>query len=69
MFDEPEFLTPAYLRELEVWVCAWYNKVIAAIFLRHPYHLDEKTVESLQRYYHARYSPTEAAEVGFESRH
>lgn len=69
MLDESKPLTPEYLRELEVWTCAWYDEAIVANFVRPPYHPDEKTIERLRGYYHAGLSPTEAVEACFGRMH
>ncbi|CAD6560030.1 hypothetical protein LMG28727_07028 [Paraburkholderia kirstenboschensis] len=69
MLDESEPLTLELLRELEVWTCAWYDKAIAANFVRSAYHPDAKVIKLLQGYYHAGLSPAEAAEACFGRRH
>lgn len=67
MLDELE--TPEYLRELEVWACAWYDEAVVANFIRPPYRPDGKTIKRLQGYYHSGLSPSEAAEACFGRKH
>jgi hypothetical protein len=69
MFDESQSLTPQLARDLIAWTRAWFDRVVAANFVRPPYYPDATTVKRLQGYFHAGLSPAEAAEACFGTKH
>ncbi len=69
MLEESNQLPREYERDLDAWTCAWYDAAIAADFIRSPYHADAATVERLQGYFHAKLTPSEAAEACFARKH
>jgi hypothetical protein len=69
VFNESNQLPCEYERDLDAWICAWYDAAVARDFVRSPYHPDVATVKRLQGYFHARLSPAEAAEACFGRKH
>jgi hypothetical protein len=69
MFDESNRLPREYERELDAWICAWYDVAVAGGFVRSPYHPDAATVKRVLGYFHARLTPAEAAEACFARNH
>jgi hypothetical protein len=69
MIDESNQLPREYERDLEAWVCAWYDAAVASDFIRWPYDPDAETVKRLHSYFHARLTPAEAAEACFARKH
>ena len=65
MFDESSWLPRDYERDLDAWMCAWYDAAVARDFVRSPYHPDAATVKRVQGYFHARLTPAEATEACF----
>ncbi|SIO48772.1 hypothetical protein SAMN05444172_2325 [Burkholderia sp. GAS332] len=69
MLDESEPIALEYVRELEVWTCAWYDEAVAANLVRPPYYPGPTIIKRLQGYFHAGLSPSEAAYACFGRRH
>ncbi|MGF6641320.1 hypothetical protein OKW39_008537 [Paraburkholderia sp. MM6662-R1] len=69
MFDGLQPLTPESARDLVAWTHAWFDQVIAANFMRPPYHPDATTIKRLRGYFYAGLSPAEAAEACFGRKH
>ena len=69
MLDELEQLTLDDAKELTMWSCAWYDQAIAMNFVGPSYHPDIMMIERLRRYFHAGFSPAEAAQACFGGKH
>jgi hypothetical protein len=65
MMDEAKYVTLEYLRELETWACAWYDKAVEREFISASYHPDTATLDRLRGYFKAGLSPAEAAHACF----
>lgn len=46
--DEPKYVTPENLRELERWACAWHSEAVKAEFISMSYHPDTATLDRLR---------------------
>lgn len=51
MFDESNGLPLEYERDLDAWICAWYDASAAKGFIRSPYHPDAATAKILLGYF------------------
>lgn len=69
MVDESNHLPLEYQRELDAWICAWYDAAVARGYIRSLYHPDATTVERLQCFFHAGLTPAEATEACFARKH
>jgi hypothetical protein len=67
--DEPKYVTPENLRELERWACAWHSEAVKAEFISTSYHPDTATLDRLRAYFKAGLSPAEAARACFDGKH
>jgi hypothetical protein len=57
------------LVDLKEWVSLWYERAVAAKFIRPPFQLDDPTAERLQGYFEVGLSPDDAVLAFFGVMH
>ncbi|AMM16648.1 MAG: hypothetical protein M3O74_25695 [Pseudomonadota bacterium] len=69
MADRSGVAEELMLVDLKEWISLWYDRSVAAKFIRPPFRLDDPTAERLQGYFEVGLSPDDAVLAFFGVMH
>jgi hypothetical protein len=67
--DELERVMNAHIYELEAWTRAWYEEAIRMKYIQPPFSPDCTRMGQLRYYFRAGFSPAEAVQASFGTKH